>query len=172
MSYRIANTPETHSDWFDIEPDTGTIVTRAHVDCETDPEPRVTVVASDHGTPSLSSSATVKIAIQDINDNEPIFDQTFYNATLKENESSGTCFIRLTATDPDCGLNSIVTYSIGEKENIGSTFAIRPQTGELCLESELDYERQTSYDLTVIAEDKVCMLSFILYDFVSLPSLF
>ena len=133
-------------------------MTRAHVDCETDPEPRVTVVASDHGAPSLSSSATVNIAIQDINDNEPIFDQTFYNATLKENESSGTCFIRLTATDPDCGLNSIVTYSIGEKENIGSTFAIRPQTGELCLESELDYERQTSYDLTVIAEDKVCCL--------------
>ena len=155
IRYRIENTPETHSDWFDIEPDTGVILTRGHVDCETDPEPRVTVVASDDGEPSLSSSATVKIAIQDINDNEPIFEQTFYNASLKETEPSGSCFIKLTASDPDCGFNSLVTYSIGEQETAGSVFKIRPQTGELCLETDLDYERQTSYDFTVVAKDKV-----------------
>ena len=155
ISYRIENSAETHSDWFDIEPDTGVIVTRSLVDCETDAEPRLVVIATDNGSPQLSSSATVHIAIQDINDNEPIFQQTFYNATLSENESPGRCFLRVTATDPDCGVNSIVSYSIGEEADIGDMFRIKPASGELCLETGLDYEKQTSYDFTVVATDKV-----------------
>ena len=61
----------------------------------------------------------------------------------------------MTATDPDCGLNSVVSYSIGEKADIGNKFSIKPASGELCLENELDYEKQTSYDFTVVATDKV-----------------
>ena len=156
ISYRIENSAETHSDWFDIEPDTGVIVTRGGVDCETDPEPRLVVVASDNGRPSLSSSASVRIAIQDVNDNEPIFERTFYNASLKENQRSGSCFMKVRASDPDCGFNSIVTYSLGEKVGAAlDKFRVRPRTGELCLEAELDYEKQTSYDFTVVAMDKV-----------------
>ena len=155
ITYRIENSAETHSDWFDIEPDTGLIVTRGQVDCETDPEPRLVVIASDNGRPSLSSSASVRIAIQDVNDNEPIFERTFYNASLKENQRSG-CFLKVKAMDPDCGFNSIVTYSLGEKVGAASEkFSVRPRSGELCLESELDYEKQTSYDFTVVAMDKV-----------------
>ena len=83
VSYRIGHSADTHSDWFDIEPDTGLVVTRARVDCETDPEPRLVVIASDGGRPGRSSSATVRIAVQDVNDNEPIFEQAFYNATTQ-----------------------------------------------------------------------------------------
>ena len=155
ISYRIENRADTHSDWFDIEPDTGVIVTRTQVDCETEPEPSLVVIAADNGRPSLSSSATVKIAIQDINDNEPIFERSFYNTTLKENQPSGSCFMKVSATDPDCGFNSIVSYSIGESTDVGGVFSVRPQSGDLCLELELDYEKQTSYDFTVVAVDKV-----------------
>ena len=158
VTYRIENSAETHSDWFNIEPDTGVIVTRTEVDCETDPEPRLVVVASDHGTPRLSSSTSVRISIQDINDNEPIFERTFYNATLKENEQVGLCFLKVSATDPDCGINSVVTYKIGEAANSGQRFEIKPSSGEICLASSLDHERESSYDLTVVATDKVITL--------------
>ena len=155
MTYRIENSAETHSDWFDIEPDTGTIVTRSQVDCETDPEPRLVVVASDNGNPRLSSSASVRVSIQDINDNEPIFERTFYNATLKENERVGLCFLKVSATDPDCGINSVVSYKIGEAANMGRRFKMNPNSGEICLASQLDYESERSFDLTVVATDKV-----------------
>ena len=155
VTYRIENSAETHSDWFDIEPDTGVIVTRTQVDCETDPEPRLVVVASDRGNPPLSSSTSVRISIQDINDNEPIFERTFYNATLKENERVGLCFLKVSASDPDCGINSVVTYKIGEAANLGQKFRVKPRSGEICLAGSLDHERENSYDLTVVATDKV-----------------
>ena len=64
--------------------------------------------------------------------------------------------MKVRASDPDCGFNSIVTYSLGEKVGAAlDKFRVRPRTGELCLEAELDYEKQTSYDFTVVAMDKV-----------------
>ena len=64
------------------------------VDCETDPEPVLVVVATDNGVPRRSATATVRIGIKDVNDNEPKFDKTFYNVTLRETEKPGTCFLR------------------------------------------------------------------------------
>ena len=156
VSYRIGHSADTHSDWFDIEPDTGLVVTRARVDCETDPEPRLVVIASDGGRPGRSSSATVRIAVQDVNDNEPIFEQAFYNATIREDSPAGACFLTVAASDPDCGFNSILRYSVGEGAGpAADTFSVRGGTGELCLDTALDYERHTQYDFTVVAVDKV-----------------
>ena len=95
ISYSIKNTPETHSDWFQIDSRTGLITTRSHVDCETEPEPQITVIATDFGSPAQSSSATVKVTIRDVNDNEPIFDQSFYNVSVQENEPVGNCILKV-----------------------------------------------------------------------------
>ena len=64
------------------------------VDCETDPEPTFIVIATDNGNPRRSASVTVKIGVQDVNDNEPVFDNMLYNVTLKESEDLGKCFMR------------------------------------------------------------------------------
>ena len=157
VSYRIEHSAATHSDWFHMEADSGRILTRAGVDCELEPEPRLVVVATDRGNPALSATATVTVAIQDINDNEPIFEESFYNSTLGEDEAAGRCFLRVAARDPDCGINSVVQYSLGRAAPPAgaNTFTVRPATGELCLERQLDYETVNTYDLTVVATDKV-----------------
>lgn len=95
ITYSLAETPETHSSWFQVDPRSGLITTRAHVDCETDPMPRLVVVATDNGFPPLSSSATVLVTIHDVNDNEPIFDQSFYNVSVAENEVKGRCILKV-----------------------------------------------------------------------------
>lgn len=95
ITYTLISTPDTHSSWFQIDTRSGLITTRAHVDCETDPVPRLTVVATDNGFPPLSSSATVLVTIHDVNDNEPIFDQSFYNGTVAENEVEGRCILKV-----------------------------------------------------------------------------
>lgn len=95
ITYSLADSPETHSYWFQIDSRSGLVTTRAHVDCETDPVPRLTVVATDNGFPPLSSSATVLVTIHDVNDNEPIFDQSFYNVSVAENETKGRCILKV-----------------------------------------------------------------------------
>lgn len=95
ITYSILDTPNTHSDWFQIDPNTGLITTRTHIDCETEPVPQLIVQARDNGLPSMTSTATVFIQIHDVNDNEPIFDQSFYNATVSENDPKGKCILKV-----------------------------------------------------------------------------
>lgn len=95
LSYALADTPDTHAQWFQIESQTGLITTRSHIDCETEPVPQLTVIARDGGHPSLSSTATVLVTIHDVNDNEPIFDQSFYNVSVAENEPVGRCILKV-----------------------------------------------------------------------------
>lgn len=95
IRYSLLPTPQ--SDWFSIDEHSGLLTTRARVDCETNPMPRLTVVASDRGNPPMSSTATVLVTVLDVNDNEPIFDQSFYNVTVPENEVVGSCILKVSA---------------------------------------------------------------------------
>lgn len=98
LTYSIQESTETHSSWFQIDSRSGLITTKSHIDCETDPVPQLTVIATDSGNPPLSSSATVLVTIHDVNDNEPIFDQTYYNVTLPEDEVKGRCILKVSHT--------------------------------------------------------------------------
>ncbi|XP_010125786.1 PREDICTED: protocadherin-16-like, partial [Chlamydotis macqueenii] len=94
VRYSIVHGHDTHSSWFAIDPATGIITTAAPLDYEKDHQPQLTVLATDRGTPALSSSAVVRVALQDVNDNEPVFRSNFYNVSLKENTPVGTCFLQ------------------------------------------------------------------------------
>lgn len=54
--YELVSSPETHSNWFEINEESGVITTKSHVDCEIDPTPILTVLAKDHGKPPLTGS--------------------------------------------------------------------------------------------------------------------
>lgn len=95
IQYTLLNTPDTYSNWFQVDRHSGLITTKAHIICETEPVPKLTVIATDNGHPPLSSSSTVLVTIHDVNDNEPIFDQNFYNVTVPENEPVGQCFLKV-----------------------------------------------------------------------------
>uniref|UniRef100_A0A669QF51 Protocadherin-16 n=1 Tax=Phasianus colchicus TaxID=9054 RepID=A0A669QF51_PHACC len=156
VQYSIMHSQDTHSSWFAIDPATGIITTAAPLDYEKDPQPQLTVLATDRGTPALSSSAVVLVALQDVNDNEPVFRSNFYNVSLKENTPVGTCFLQVTATDADSGLFGSLSYSLGS--GIGSVvptqFSIDKHTGHLCTVQPLDRDEGTSaYDFTITAVD-------------------
>uniref|UniRef100_A0A336LSR0 CSON015170 protein n=1 Tax=Culicoides sonorensis TaxID=179676 RepID=A0A336LSR0_CULSO len=154
ISYSLQDTPETHSQWFQIDRKSGLITTQSHIDCETEPVPKLTVLATDNGVPPLSSTATILITIHDINDNEPLFDQSFYNVSVAENETKGSCILTVSATDSDCGVNALVNYTIGDRFKKLNQFVIKADTGEICIENELDYETRSSYEFPVIATDR------------------
>lgn len=55
----------------------------------------LTVRARDFGTPALFADVALAVYIQDVNDNAPEFEHTFYNVTIPENTPSGTSIIHV-----------------------------------------------------------------------------
>lgn len=93
LVYELLDSSESANDWFAIDSRTGVISTRSRIECEINPEPKLTVVAKDGGRPPLSSTAVVLVTVRDVNDNEPVFDKTFYNISVPENEPKGRCIL-------------------------------------------------------------------------------
>ena len=73
------------------------------LDYETQRVHRLTVRAVDHGLPSLSSTQTLTVEAGDVNDQAPVFSQTFYNCSVAENRDPGEPVLQVSATDLDSG---------------------------------------------------------------------
>ena len=61
------------------------------------------MVAKDNAVDSMSSSVTVYVNVEDVNDNAPVFDPSSYNNEIWENVTIGSRILTVTATDPDSG---------------------------------------------------------------------
>lgn len=110
------------------------------------------LVAREVGTTErLSSTATVILFIEDMNDNSPIFtagQQTTLNVSEnKENVKLAT----YTATDRDSGDFGTVRYSL--ENNPSSNFYISEKDGLLILLKPLNRNTTDTYSLVVIATD-------------------
>lgn len=58
----------------------------------------------------LSSVARVRVLVVDVNDNRPAFYPVLYTVSLSTHSSPGTSVVKVTANDPDSGVNGRVTY--------------------------------------------------------------
>ncbi|XP_063784896.1 protocadherin gamma-B1-like isoform X18 [Pseudophryne corroboree] len=99
---------------------------------------------------------TVKIEIQDINDNSPVFLPDTLTLETIELTSPGTRFVLQTAEDPDIGMNSVQTYRLSDNEYFTLSESSNPDGStflELVLEKPLDRETQNIHKLTLTALD-------------------
>jgi len=71
------------------------VVVAQALDYETVKEYIITVEAHDGGTPSLSSTAVVKILIIDANDNRPVFARSNYTAVVSEDVTVNTSLLQV-----------------------------------------------------------------------------
>ena len=78
------------------------------------------VVATDGGSPRLSSTATVRIYVKDEETNPPTFPISFYNFSVPESAPVGKCFAGVVAEDPDCGINAKLSYVIPDPTTASS----------------------------------------------------
>ncbi|KAG9490953.1 hypothetical protein GDO78_006335 [Eleutherodactylus coqui] len=85
------------------------------LDREMKDEYEVTIIARDEGSPSLSTSTTLKIDISDVNDNAPRFIQSVETIFINENNPPGSHIYTASASDTDIGQNSFITYSIRDR---------------------------------------------------------
>ncbi|XP_054647394.1 protocadherin Fat 4 isoform X1 [Dunckerocampus dactyliophorus] len=113
----------------------------------------LTVVATDKGEPSLSSTMDVTMLVLDVNDNTPSFSQNIYDIEIEENTLTGTDVIQVFASDADEGTNGQIRFSI-LGGNTNGDFRIDSVTGLVSVAKQLDREAQSSYSLTVQASDR------------------
>lgn len=90
------------------------------------------------------------LTLQDINDNNPVFDLLTYRSTISENDPIGDEVVRVRATEKDIGLSATITYTITVGSPSTSKFSIDTGTGSVTTKGTIDYEKDPhSYSLTV-----------------------
>ncbi|XP_062598426.1 protein dachsous-like [Saccostrea cucullata] len=156
ITYSIISNPSSDADWFQIDSSTGLITTKSssNIDCEHNSNPWITVIATDHGSPPQSSTATVSIAIDDVNDLEPVFERSYYEGRVAENVAVGSCILTVSANDPDCQgrTQNLIQYRL-DNTSVSQNFNVNATSGQICVRQALDFETKQSHEFTVFARD-------------------
>ena len=96
---------------------------------------------------NLFHYCSVTIAINDVNDNRPVFDSNHYSAEIYEPTPVGSSIHHFHATDNDVGSNAITTYSLVTPS---AHFAVHNTTG---IVSTLTTLSASTYTISVLASD-------------------
>ncbi|XP_062493904.1 protocadherin-15 isoform X2 [Pezoporus occidentalis] len=132
---------------FDVEENSGRVVTRVNLNEEPSTVFKLVVIAYDDGDPVKFNTTTVEIAVLQPSV-IPRFTQDEYRPPpVSESAQKGTVVTVVTAA----ALNQTIVYSIvsGNEEDV---FAINNRTGVISVKKSLDYERVKSYELRVQAD--------------------
>lgn len=144
---------------FHINQQNGNVQTLRVFDRESESSFELVVTASDSGNVSLSSSATVRVSVEDENDNAPTFSQESYTVNVSEELPPGE-ILKVKAEDRDVGDNGDITYSFigsGDTENVNDVFSLSEtpeKAASLSIKEQLNHENIQSYSLILFAEDK------------------
>ncbi|XP_053541902.1 protocadherin gamma-A11-like [Ictalurus punctatus] len=140
---------QTHSDGSKY----AEMVLNRPLDREQQAEVKLTLTAADGGSPPRTGTVSIRVIVQDANDNAPIFTQAVYKASVVENSARGTLVAIVLATDEDEGMFGHVTYYLDQISHAGQVFSLNPNNGEIRIEGEVDFEKIKQYQLNVIAKD-------------------
>ncbi|KAM7242588.1 hypothetical protein CapIbe_007059 [Capra ibex] len=130
------------------------LVLDKELDREEEPEISLTLTALDGGSPPRYGTAQVRIEVVDINDNAPQFQHLLYEVHIPENSPVGSLVVTVSAIDVDSGLYGKISYTFFQpSEDISKTLEVNPETGEIRLRKQIDFETVLSYEVDVKATD-------------------
>uniref|UniRef100_A0A6I8SK45 Cadherin domain-containing protein n=1 Tax=Xenopus tropicalis TaxID=8364 RepID=A0A6I8SK45_XENTR len=133
------------------------IITASFLDREKVPWYNITILATDKGSPELSSTKSIKLDLSDVNDNPPVFSKPTYVAYLPENNLPGSSIYRIQAFDFDSGNNAKVVYSILntyiQDIPVSAYFSINVVSGVLYAQRSFDYEQHQMFSMEITARD-------------------
>ena len=160
LNYQILTS--TPSDSFVVNQDSGEVYLAASIDYESMQSFSLTIETYDLGEPSLTASAFITVSIVDLNDNHPHMD-SFAFFEVSETAVLGEGIAMLNCTDADTGINGQVTYQLNSIIKVGADgseslltsnpFTLESLTGALTVNTNLDYETDRLYKLSVVCRD-------------------
>ncbi|XP_054595033.2 protocadherin gamma-A11 isoform X5 [Nothobranchius furzeri] len=146
------------SAYFSVNAESGEILAVRSFDYEQIKEFQIRVKAQDGGSPPLSSNVTVKILIQDQNDNPP---QVLYPVQtggsvvaemVPRSAEVGYLVTKVVAVDVDSGQNAWLSYKL-QKATDRALFEVGLQNGEIRTIRQVTDKDAVKQRLTVIVED-------------------
>ncbi|CAL8354938.1 unnamed protein product [Merluccius merluccius] len=146
------------SAYFSVNAESGEIMAVRSFDYEQRKEFTVSVKAQDGGSPPLSSNVSVKILIQDQNDNAP---QVLYPVQtggslvaemVPRSADVGYLVTKVVAVDVDSGQNAWLSYKL-QKATDRALFEVGLQNGEIRTIRQVTDKDAVKQRLTVIVED-------------------
>jgi len=152
---------------FDVNNVTGDVYVSGVVDHEQTGVYRLTVKASDRGTPpSDPVSVLLTVHLVDLNDNAPTISVDTLSSTpgvaeIAEGSAVGSFVAHLSVFDEDSGSNGRFTCELREEDTAEQRprFALTPMIGgsdgefQISTAAELDHEQQALHELTVVCSD-------------------
>ncbi|XP_045060982.1 protocadherin alpha-3-like isoform X21 [Coregonus clupeaformis] len=138
---------------FDLDPITGEIIVTGLIDFEENNIYEIDIQASDKGAATLTTDKTVIIRIVDVNDNAPEIEVTSFSNSIPEDSRPGTTVALISVNDLDSGLNGKVLCSLIEDNPFKLTQSLQDSMYSVATNSPLDREKQSEYDLTIVAKD-------------------
>ncbi|XP_065814560.1 protocadherin alpha-8 isoform X32 [Labrus bergylta] len=162
VSYRITRGGGGHNDmasFLNINPENGQITALKGFDFETVKTFQFQVVATDSGTPSLSSNVTVNVFILDQNDNAPVI---LYPVSsngsaegveeIPRNVNAAHLVTKVRAYDADIGYNGWLLFSLQEVTE-HSLFALDRYTGQIRTFRSFTETDEAEQKLVILVKD-------------------
>ncbi|XP_034453244.1 protocadherin gamma-A11-like isoform X35 [Hippoglossus hippoglossus] len=146
------------SSYFSVNAESGEILAVRSFDYEQMKHFHIRVKAQDGGSPPLSSNVTVKILIQDQNDNPP---QVLYPVQtggslvaelVPRSADVGYLVTKVVAVDVDSGQNAWLSYKL-QKATDRALFEVGSQNGEIRTIRQVTDKDAVKQRLSVIVED-------------------
>ncbi|KAI4896457.1 hypothetical protein NFI96_015231 [Prochilodus magdalenae] len=146
------------STYFSVHAESGEILAVRSFDYEQTKEFNIRVKAQDGGNPPLSSNVSVRIIIQDQNDNAP---QVLYPVQtgssavaemVPRSADVGYLVTKVVAVDVDSGQNAWLSYKL-QKATDRALFEVGLQNGEIRTVRQVTDKDAVKQKLTVVVED-------------------
>ncbi|KAJ6648788.1 Protein dachsous, partial [Pseudolycoriella hygida] len=114
---------------------------------------QVTIMASDSGTPSLSSIAVVRVHVNSNGFTKPQFLQNQFRSSIREDVPLGTTVLKLTPDLIDADVDQNISFNIvsGNDDDI---FDIVHPSNAIVILRELDRETTENYNLRLVISEK------------------
>ncbi|KAM4585704.1 protocadherin alpha-3-like [Fundulus diaphanus] len=162
ISYQIVRDGSDNNritSFLNINSETGNVVALKSFDFETLKTFQFQVVASDSGTPSLSSNVTVNVFILDQNDNAPVI---LYPVSsngsaegveeIPRNVNAGHLVTKVRAYDADIGYNGWLLFSLQEVSD-HSLFGLDRYTGQIRTLRSFTETDEAEHKLVILVKD-------------------
>ncbi|XP_063045456.1 protocadherin gamma-A11-like [Engraulis encrasicolus] len=148
-----------HSSFLNINSETGKVYALKSFDFETMKKFQFQVVATDSGTPPLSSNVTVSVYILDQNDNTPvILSPSSTNGSaegveeLPRNANMGHLVTKIRAYDADIGYNGWLLFSLQEITD-HTLFGLDRYTGQIRTLRPFTESDEAEHRLVILVKD-------------------
>lgn len=139
---------------FAVDSKDGVITTVGKLDYEMEKTHNVTVVASDLGSPSLSSTAMLMVTVIDVPDDTsyaevPVFAHRYYEVELEENVPLPVKLLTLNVTEQYQSHRLRYTLVLSDDKEIASMFKVEPRNGTVYVIQTPDRERRDKYEFKI-----------------------